>query len=78
MISAFGIDHVSKGVPKGLAAVAGKYKAVTADSKALKYANSRMTAHKQGRLAQIPSSYVREPARSKGYSARLQSRRVLA
>lgn len=79
MISPFGVEHgeVSKGVPKGLVKVAGKYKAITNDSKQLTYAHQRLLAHKQGRLAEYPSSYIREPARTKGHGARLRSRAAM-
>lgn len=53
MRSAFGVDHgeVSKGVPKGLAAVAAKYprEPLVNPNKQVAYAHERMVAHKQGK-----------------------------
>lgn len=56
MISPFGIEHgyVSKGIPKGLAATAGKNK----------YALNRLRAHNRGKLQLAGGKKPRQAARA--------------
>ena len=79
MISAFGVEHtIAKGVPKGMAEAAGKYKALIRDTPQLRYAHQRMVAHQQGQLARTNVPHLRTANRSKGHMARVRSRTVLA
>ena len=92
MRSAFGVEHtISKGVPKGLAAVAAKdYGRVMKPNKKILYAQERMKAHKEGRFAAsiarppkqfqnqgLPQHHLLDSARSSGGRARAQSRLAL-
>jgi hypothetical protein len=92
MISPFGVDHgeISKGVPKGLAAVAGKYehmripanRSMAPGEKRIAYAAERLKAHKAGRTAaRLPQErgnvFGGQTPKSSGRSARTASRSTL-
>jgi hypothetical protein len=85
MISPFGIEHtISKGVPKGLAAVAAKNKFEPAlgGNKKIQYAAERLKAHTAGRGARVmpgQSTHVtgQSTPMQQGQSARRFSRNTL-
>jgi hypothetical protein len=80
MESAFGVDHgvVSKGVPKGLAAVAGKLRirpGVEPLNQKHLYAARRLEAHQKGKFAAAHPKLLNSDLQ-RGYGARLDSRRI--
>jgi hypothetical protein len=78
MESAFGVEHgeVSKGVPKGLAAVAAKHSpkpGIEAMNPKHLYAARRLQAHKKGRFAAAHPKLLNSDLQA-GYRARQDSR----
>lgn len=75
------MDHgvISKGVPKGMIRAAGKHRFKmnpTAKEKGYQYANQRLTAHKQGRLAATRVPHLFDTEVGRGLRARQESRLV--